>query len=109
MTTASYGPDDRCDRRHRLGFLSGRRPALLRRQGDILKDKHGHAPWHRIIAVLLALVFVAAACGGDDSAGGDGGDGETTTTEGDGPERNPVKGGELIFGTESDVATLAPG
>ena len=25
------------------------------------------------------------------------------------PERNPVEGGELIFGTESDVATLAPG
>jgi ABC-type transport system substrate-binding protein len=75
-----------------------------------LKDKQGHAAWHRIIAVLLALVFVAAACGGDDEAGGDdGGDGEGTTTTEEGPERNPVKGGELIFGTESDVATLAPG
>jgi len=75
-----------------------------------LKEKHGHAPWHRIIAVLLALVFVAAACGGDDGdAGGDGGDGGETTTTASEPERSPVKGGELIFGTESDVATLAPG
>jgi peptide/nickel transport system substrate-binding protein len=75
-----------------------------------LKDKHGHAPWHRIIAVLLALVFVAAACGGSDddpNAGGDGDD--ATTTTGSEPAREPVKGGELIFGTESDVATLAPG
>jgi peptide/nickel transport system substrate-binding protein len=75
-----------------------------------LKEKQGHASWHRISAVVLALVFVAAACGGSD--GGDAspdttaGDGATTTT---GPERNPVMGGELIFGTESDVATLAPG
>lgn len=88
-------------------------PALLRRQGDILTDKHGHAPWHRIIAVFLGLVLVAAACGGDDKTAEPGTDGtdtaeETTTTAG-GPERNPVKGGELIFGTESDVATLAPG
>jgi peptide/nickel transport system substrate-binding protein len=85
---------------------------LQRRQGDILKHTHGHASWHRIIAVFLALVFVAAACGddGDDgNAGGDGGTDDATTTTGDGPERNPVKGGELIFGTESDVATLAPG
>jgi peptide/nickel transport system substrate-binding protein len=78
-----------------------------------LKDKHGHAPWPRIIAVLLALVVVAAACGGDDgggTAGGDGGtDGDATTTTAEGPERNPVMGGELVFGTESDVATLAPG
>jgi peptide/nickel transport system substrate-binding protein len=76
-----------------------------------LKDKTGHASWHRIIAVLLALVFVAAACGGDDggSAGGDDGgtDGEETTTTVS--DAKPVKGGELIFGTESDVATLAPG
>jgi peptide/nickel transport system substrate-binding protein len=78
-----------------------------------LKDTHGHAPRHRIIALLLGLVLVAAACGSDDNdAGPDetGTDtGEETTTTGEGPERNPVKGGELIFGTESDVATLAPG
>ncbi len=74
-----------------------------------MKDKHGHAPWHRIIVVLLALVFVAAACGGDDASSGDGGDGGTTTTASGEPARDPVKGGELIFGTESDVATLAPG
>ncbi len=74
-----------------------------------MKDKNGHAPWHRIIAVLLGLVLVAAACGGSDkTAGPDNGgtDGSTTTTEAAG---TPVKGGELVFGTESDVATLAPG
>ena len=75
-----------------------------------MKDKHGHAPWHRIIAVLLALVFVAAACGGDDEQpAATVATATTTTTASDGPARNPVKGGELIFGTESDVATLAPG
>jgi ABC-type transport system substrate-binding protein len=74
-----------------------------------LKDKQGHASWHRIIAVLLALVFVAAACGGSDDEGGSEGTsgGDTTTTTG--PKVEPVMGGELIFGTESDVATLAPG
>jgi peptide/nickel transport system substrate-binding protein len=77
-----------------------------------LKDTHGHKPRHRIIALLLGLVLVAAACGSDgkdagpDDSGTDTGE-ETTTTGG--PERKPVKGGELIFGTESDVATLAPG
>src|SRR5262245_27577959 len=85
-------------------------PHSLRRQGDILfKDKHRHAPWHRIIAVLLALVFVAAACGGSDDEPNAGGDGAATPTTGSEPERNPVMGGELIFGTESDVSTLAPG
>ena len=74
-----------------------------------MKDKHGHTAWHRITALFLGLVLVAAACGSDGgSAGGtDGTDGTTTTASG--PERNPVKGGSLIFGTESDVATLAPG
>jgi|GEM_PF-2858329 len=85
----------------------------MRRQGDILTSKHGHAPWHRIIGLFMGLVLVAAACGGDDKAapGGDGGadGGETTTTADEGPQRQPVKGGELVFGTESDVATLAPG
>jgi len=75
-----------------------------------LKDKQGHASWHRIIAVFLALVFVAAACGSDgDGASPDPTGGEDTTTTESGPARNPVKGGELVFGTESDVATLAPG
>jgi len=80
-----------------------------------LKSKQGHAPWHRIIGLFMGLVLVAAACGGDDTAGGgddggaDGGEETTTTAEEEGPERNPVKGGELVFGTESDVATLAPG
>jgi peptide/nickel transport system substrate-binding protein len=91
-----------------MGFLLVAAPTLLRRQGDILKDKHGHAPWHRIIAVLLALVFVAAACGGSDE-GGESPEGEETTTTESGPARNPVKGGEIIFATESDVANLEPG
>lgn len=77
-----------------------------------MTSKNGHAPWHRVTAVVLGLVLVAAACGGsDDNAGPDNGgtSGETTTSTTTGPERSPVKGGSLIFGTESDVATLAPG
>ena len=81
-----------------------------------MKSKQGHAPWHRIVGLFLGLVLVAAACGGDDetpTAGGDGGTDtgeETTTTEADEePAGTPVEGGELVFGTESDVATLAPG
>jgi peptide/nickel transport system substrate-binding protein len=77
-----------------------------------VKD-HVHKRWYRAIVLALGLVMVAAACGSDDdepNAGGDAGTEETTTTEeGDGPEREPVKGGELVFGVESDVATLAPG
>ncbi len=76
-----------------------------------MTTKHGHAPWYRIIALLLGLTLVAAACGGDDGgsedAGGTDGTEETTTTAA--PEGTPVKGGELVFGTESDVATLEPG
>ncbi len=81
-----------------------------------MKSKRGHAPWLRIIGLFLGLVLVAAACGGSDdppTAGGDDGGTdtgeETTTTNDEEPERTPVVGGELVFGTESDVATLAPG
>ncbi|MGK2950101.1 MAG: ABC transporter substrate-binding protein [Acidimicrobiales bacterium] len=80
-----------------------------------MTNKHGHAPWYRIIALLLGLVLVAAACGSDDgdtTSGTDdatGTDDTTTTTASDEPERNPVKGGELIFGTESDVSSLDVG
>jgi peptide/nickel transport system substrate-binding protein len=79
-----------------------------------LKSSHRHVPWFRLIALLLGLALVAAACGGDDkpNAGGDGG-GDAGTDEGtdgdDGPERNPVVGGELVFGVEADVANLSPG
>ncbi|MGH9085982.1 MAG: ABC transporter substrate-binding protein [Acidimicrobiales bacterium] len=73
-----------------------------------MKD-HVHKRWYRAIVLALGLVMVAAACGSDDepTAGDDAGTEETTTTE-EG-EGTPVKGGELVFGTESDVATLAPG
>ncbi len=81
-----------------------------------MKDTQRHKPWLRLIALLFGLVLVAAACGGSDgNAGDDGGTDEATDeatdegTDSDEPERNPVKGGELVFGTESDVATLAPG
>ena len=73
-----------------------------------MKDKHGHTPWSRIIALLMGLVLVAAACGGDDG----GGSTNTTAAEGTtttGPESTPVKGGELVFGSESDVSSLDVG
>jgi peptide/nickel transport system substrate-binding protein len=74
-------------------------------------DKKVHARWYRIVALALGLVLVAAACGSDDDEGGgsDAGTEETTTTSGEAPQGTPVKGGELVFGTESDVATLDVG
>lgn len=75
-----------------------------------MKDKHVHAPWYRIIALALGLVLVAAACGGgDDNASDDGGTADTTTSTTEEPAGTPVKGGELVFGTESDIATLDVG
>ena len=58
----------------------------------------------------MGLVLVAAACGGDDGGGSDGA-GDTTTVPSDttGPEVTPVKGGELVFGAESDVSSLDVG
>lgn len=68
--------------------------------------------WYRVLALLLGLALVAAACGDDD--GGDAapedtsGDSSSSTTEAEDPaEITP--GGELTFGTESDVASLEPG
>jgi peptide/nickel transport system substrate-binding protein len=78
-----------------------------------LKDTHRHKPWLRLIALLFGLILIAAACGGDDDTTGEGDDEGTDQATDEGtdtePERNPVEGGELVFGTESDVATLAPG
>ena len=76
-----------------------------------MKD-HVHKRWYRAIVLALGLVMMAAACGSDDepNAGNGAGTDETTTTEGqDGPEREPVKGGELVFATESGVSTLDVG
>jgi peptide/nickel transport system substrate-binding protein len=72
---------------------------------------HARAPWYRMVAVLLGLTMVAAACGGDDdTADKDGGGDKTTTTAaGEAPQGTPVKGGELVFGLESDVASLDVG
>jgi len=78
-----------------------------------LQDHHvQRKPWFRVLALLLGLAFTAAACGSDDggSSGENAGSNESETTETTAePERTPVKGGELVFATESDVATLEPG
>ena len=76
-----------------------------------MKSENGHTPWLRIIGVVVGLVLVAGACGSSKSASPTttGGGGSTTSTTAAGPVRKPVKGGSLVFGTESDVATLAPG
>ena len=70
-----------------------------------MSQQRAHRPRRRIAAVLLALGIVAAACGGgnDDSSSPDA---TNTTAAG---QRTPRKGGELTFGTESDVATLDVG
>jgi peptide/nickel transport system substrate-binding protein len=80
-----------------------------------LQDTKRHTPWLRLLTMLLGLALVAAACG--DDGGGTAGEGtdESTdeatdeATDSEGPERNPVSGGELLFGVEADVANLAPG
>ncbi|MGH9274921.1 MAG: ABC transporter substrate-binding protein, partial [Acidimicrobiales bacterium] len=76
-----------------------------------MKDNHVQKPWYRVIALAMGLVLLTAACGGDDdtAGGSDAGTDETTTTSGEAPVGTPVKGGELVFGTESDVATLDVG
>ncbi|HEX4867344.1 MAG TPA: ABC transporter substrate-binding protein [Acidimicrobiales bacterium] len=74
-----------------------------------MKDTSVRSSWWRLIALALGLVMIAAACGSDSDGNAGGGDAteETTTTEQ--PEATPVKGGELVFATESDVSTLEPG
>lgn len=73
-----------------------------------MRDKHVQTPWYRVVAVAVGLALLAAACGSDskDASGGDT-SGKTTTTKA--PEATPVKGGELVFGAESDVSTLDVG
>ena len=66
---------------------------------------HVTAPRWRAAALVLAVGLLGAACGGGDDDGG--GAEQPDTTEA--PERSPVKGGELTFATESDVATLDVG
>jgi len=68
----------------------------------------GHRRWPRYLAALLGLALLASACGGDDKGGSDGA-AETTTTGSDEPARHPEKGGSLVFGTESDIASLDVG
>ncbi len=60
-----------------------------------------------MIAIAAGLLLVAAACGSDTPSATDGGDASGTTTTA--PQATPVKGGELVFGAESDVATLDVG
>lgn len=72
-----------------------------------MKDARRHLRWHRIAALALGLALVAAACGSDNKSASDGGSGSTTTTSE--AKGTPVKGGSLVFGTESDVATLDVG
>jgi peptide/nickel transport system substrate-binding protein len=86
-------------------------PAAINAEtGDIVKDKHVQPAWYRVIALALGLVLVAAACGSDGKSGSgpDASTNSSTTTTED-PAGTPVKGGELVFGSESDVSTLDVG
>ncbi len=75
-----------------------------------MHDRTAKTRWLRLLALMLSLTFVAAACGSDGDGDGNqaGSDGDTTEST-EQPEGTPVKGGELVFGTESDVATLDAG
>jgi peptide/nickel transport system substrate-binding protein len=71
-----------------------------------MAQQHRSSGWRSIAALGLSIGLLAAACGGgDDSKASPGGGSSTTTAE----KGTPVKGGELTFATESDVATLEPG
>jgi peptide/nickel transport system substrate-binding protein len=70
-----------------------------------MAQQHRSSGRRRIAALGLSIGLLAAACGGgDDSTASPGGSSSTTAAKG-----TPVKGGELTFATESDVATLEPG
>src|SRR4051812_46635800 len=69
-------------------------------------DHHRLPRGRAAVALLLSLGLLVAACGGG-SKKADGGSSTTSSTAE--PARSPVKGGELTFAMESDVATLEPG
>ena len=58
-----------------------------------------------MVAIGLGLGLLAAACGGSSSNASKASSSTAATT----PASKPVKGGELTFATESDVATLDAG
>ena len=63
----------------------------------------------RLIAVLLALAFVAAACGDDDDDGGGGNaGGNNNGGSNGGEEAKPTPGGKMIFGLEADSDGFDP-
>ena len=72
-----------------------------------------------LLALLLVLALIAAACGGNDDGGNDEGGATTTTAGEDGgapaggfnqpeAEGEPQIGGKIVFGVESNVASLDP-
>ena len=65
----------------------------------------------RLLALLLGLAMVAAACGGDDDTASSSTTAPDTSSDTSAPVDvgTIVPGGELTFGTESDVASLEPG
>jgi len=69
-------------------------------------QRQNQASLYRVVAVAVGLALLAAACGSDGGSGGNADADATTTTA---PESTPVKGGSLVFGAESDVATLDVG
>ncbi|MDP1820720.1 MAG: ABC transporter substrate-binding protein [Acidimicrobiales bacterium] len=73
-----------------------------------MSQHHVAAPFRRAVAAALALSLAVAACGGGDDGDAQPGEEPTATTEQE-AERSPVKGGELTFASESDIASLEPG
>ena len=74
-----------------------------------------------LLALLIVLALIAASCGGNDDGGNDEGGGTTKPTtggeDGGGPaggfnqpeaEGEPQIGGKIVFGVESNIASLDP-
>src|SRR5215210_3265621 len=60
----------------------------------------------KLLGVLMAMALLAAACGGDDDGGGDdeGAAEDVNQSNADEAEGDPVKGGTLVYGIDSDSA-----
>jgi peptide/nickel transport system substrate-binding protein len=86
-----------------------------------VSNRRAHARLPFLFALMIVFALIAASCGNDDDGGDqEGGGSSTTTTEKDGgggptsqfnqpeAEGEPQIGGKIVFGVESNIASLDP-